>query len=105
MDAGQQLAGCNLALMTIVGIGVPQDREAGLRLLEASAAGGTVEAAEALFNLYFAGEHVPRSPELAAHWLERAADLGSAAAACALADWLIEGKIVARDRDRARVLL
>ena len=68
---------------------------------EEAAGRGDRDAMLALANLYLDGKQVPRDPEAAAIWLERAQGLGSLVADYLLADLLWKGEGTDRNQSRA----
>lgn len=81
----------------IYGIGIHEDIESGIELLEKAVNAGCAEAADILSSLYLQGEHVPKNEQLGIKYSQRAADMGNAVAMGKMASVYLYGNYGIQD--------
>jgi TPR repeat protein len=96
---GDDRALAHLALMTLWGMGVPNNNEEGLRMLRAAAQQGAIVALDELGWLEVQGQLVPKNVAGGLAKLRQAAEAGYGQAQSRLGQLLVEGRILPRDLD------
>lgn len=98
---GDDRALAHLALMTLWGMGVPNNNEEGLRLLGLAAQQRAVVALDELGWLEVQGQLVPKDVAGGLAKLRQAAEAGYGQAQCRYGQLLLEGRVLPRDLDAA----
>ena len=90
-----------LAEFYIHGVGIPEDVETGIELLEKAIAGGCSEAADSLGTLYWSGDKVPCDNRKGISYLMKAAEMGNSRSMGKLANAYFSGRGVPEDYSKA----
>lgn len=98
---GDENATAILAEFYIHGVGVPEDVEMGIELLEKAISRGCVEAADTLGSLYLVGEKVPLDDKKGISYIIKAAEMGDSLSMGKLANAYLDGHGVSQDYSKA----
>ncbi len=86
-NAGHTGAQLRLAMYTLLGEGINDDKEVGVSLVKQAAEKGDVRAERLLSHLYYQGIGVPMNALQGKYWLEKAASNGHPEASALIAEW------------------